>query len=56
MQLDDKETKGSDRFPSVENGMVDRLSNEASDRTQRPQVVDWAEIHRQAELVLKKGD
>jgi len=37
-------------FPSIESDFLDRLSDEAEQRTLRPQTIDWAEIHRQARL------
>lgn len=42
-------------FPSIQSDMLNRLSQEAEERTIKPQAIDWAEIHRQAEAARKKG-
>lgn len=42
-------------FPSIQSDMLNRLSEEAEQRTMKPQVVDWAEIHRQAAEARKKA-
>jgi len=42
-------------FPNIQSDMLNRLSQEAEQRTVKPEVVDWAEIHRQAAEVRKKS-
>jgi len=41
-------------FETIQLDIVKRLDREAEARTLRPQAVDWDEIHRQAEVAIKK--
>lgn len=42
-------------FPAIQDGMLERLAQEADERTLQPEAVDWKEIHRQAALARQKG-
>lgn len=49
------EAKRHHHFQSIQVNLLDRLADEAEQRTLVPQEVDWEEIHRQAALARKES-